>query len=33
MNVTVDGETNKLPVLREVLRPGTIFRFTVTIDS
>ena len=32
MDVTVDGETNKLPILREALRPGTVFRFTVTID-
>lgn len=32
IDVTVDGETNKLPILRESLRPGTVIRFTITID-
>ena len=32
MDVTVDGEVNKLNVLRESLRPGTVIRFSITID-
>lgn len=32
MDVTVDGIVNKLPILRESLRPGTVIRFSITID-
>lgn len=28
-----DGQTKSLPVLRECIRPGTLIRFTITIDT